>query len=221
MIAAQTPLNEITNRIAAAAQKAGRRPEDVMLMAVSKNQSPEAIQGLLAAGQRFFGENKVQEAARKYPALRARYPDIRLHMIGRLQTNKVAQAVTLFDGIESLDRPSLASELSKEINKQGRLPRLYIQINTGAETQKGGVLPTEAEAFFSLCTKHYGLTIKGVMGIPPTGEDPTPHFLLLRIIAARLSLPHISMGMSSDFEAAIAAGSTEVRLGRALFGSRI
>jgi pyridoxal phosphate enzyme (YggS family) len=180
----------------------------------------EGILPALEAGQRLFGENYVQESAAKWPALRERYPDIELHFIGPLQSNKAREAVRLFDVIHTLDRPSLAAALAKEIQREGRSPRLLVQVNTGEEPQKGGVLPTEADAFLSACRDTYGLTIQGLMCIPPAEDLPSPHFALLNRIAARNGLATLSMGMSADFEAAIQLGATHVRVGTAIFGAR-
>ena len=189
-------------------------------MAVSKTFPADAIEPVLAAGQRVFGENYVQEAKAKWPALRERYPDVELHMIGPLQSNKAKEAVELFDAIHTLDRPSLAEALAKEIAKQGRTPRLFVQVNTGEEPQKGGVIPTEVDAFLDACRAKYGLTIDGLMCIPPAEDPPSPHFALLNTIAQRHGLKALSMGMSADFDAAIQLGATHVRVGSAIFGSR-
>jgi pyridoxal phosphate enzyme (YggS family) len=175
---------------------------------------------LLAAGHRHFGENRVQEAAGKYPALRQAYPDLRLHLIGPLQTNKVRQAVALFDVIETLDRPKLAQALSAEMAKAGRSIPCLIEVNIGAEPQKAGIAPEETAAFLDACRGDWKLEIAGLMCIPPAGEDPVPHFRRLKELADALALPRLSMGMSGDYEAAIAAGATEIRVGTALFGAR-
>jgi pyridoxal phosphate enzyme (YggS family) len=187
---------------------------------VSKTFGPEAITPVLAAGERVFGENKVQEALAKWPELRNRYPDVALHLIGPLQTNKAREAVDIFDVIETLDRPKLAKELAKEIEKRGKHPKLYVQVNTGAEPQKAGILPQEADAFIASCRKDYGLEISGLMCIPPVDEQASPHFALLNQIAKRNGLEHLSMGMSADFELAIQLGATHVRVGTAIFGKR-
>jgi pyridoxal phosphate enzyme (YggS family) len=205
---------------AAAACGQGRDPASVRLMAVSKTQSPEAIGEALAAGQRLFGENRVQEAAAKFAPLRETYKDIELHLIGPLQTNKVRQAVALFDVIETLDRPRLAEALAQEIKKQGRAPRLYVEVNIGREPQKAGLPPEEVSSFVEKCRHEWGLAIDGLMSIPPEGEDPAPHFAALAQLATRLGFKELSMGMSGDFETAIVHGSTLVRLGTALFGAR-
>jgi PLP dependent protein len=190
------------------------------LIAVSKTQSIDAIREALKAGQRAFGENRVQEAQKKFPALRQEYPDIDLHLIGPLQTNKAKDAVELFDVIETLDRPELAEALAKAMRKTGRTPRLYIEVNIGREPQKSGVAPDKAEAFLAACRDVYGLRVSGLMCIPPDGKNPRPYFSAMRDLARHLSLPHLSMGMSADFETAAACGATEVRLGTALFGVR-
>lgn len=216
-----TQLSTIRSQIAEAAQAVGRNAADVALMAVSKTQSAERCAALLEAGQRLFGENRVQEAATKWPALREAYPDLDLHLIGPLQTNKVRQAVELFDAIDSLDRPKLARCLADEMARVGKSLPLLVQINTGAEPQKAGILPNEADAFLTLCRKEYHLDLRGLMCIPPADqEDPSPDFHLLAKIAADHGLTTLSMGMSHDFPAAIACGATCVRVGTALFGAR-
>jgi len=213
-------LNEVREAVARAARDSGRDPAEVTLMAVSKTFPPEAIEPVLAAGQRVFGENYVQEAKGKWPALRERYPGVELHLIGPLQSNKAKDAVALFDAIHSLDRASLAEALAKEIQKQGRRPRLLVQVNTGEEPQKGGVLPREADAFLEACRDRWGLAVEGLMAIPPAEDPPSPHFALLAAIAKRNGMPLLSMGMSADFEAAIQLGATHVRVGSAIFGER-
>jgi pyridoxal phosphate enzyme (YggS family) len=213
-------LTEIKGRIAMAAKDCGRDPGEVTLVCVSKTFGPEAIMPVLAAGERVFGENKVQEALAKWPELKRLYPDVTLHLIGPLQTNKAREAVDFFDVIETLDRPKLAKELAKEIGKRGRHPKLYVQVNTGAEPQKAGVLPQEADAFIADCRKDYGLEISGLMCIPPLDEQASPHFALLNQIAKRNGIAHLSMGMSADFELAIQLGATHVRVGTAIFGKR-
>lgn len=213
-------LQETRAAIARAARDVGRKPEEVTLVAVSKTKPAEAILPVLAAGQIDFGENYVQEAKAKWPELRERFPESRLHMIGPLQSNKAREAVALFDAIHSLDRESLAKELAREIERAGKAPRLIVQVNTGAEPQKGGVLPGEADAFLALCRSRYGLTIEGLMCIPPAEEPPSPHFALLAKIARRNGLAILSMGMSADYEAAIQLGATHVRVGSAIFGAR-
>jgi pyridoxal phosphate enzyme (YggS family) len=213
-------LGAVQARIAAAAKAAGRAPNTVTLVAVSKAFPAEAAQAALAAGHRVFGENRVQEAQAKWPALRARYPDVQLHLIGPLQTNKVKQAVALFDVIETVDRPRLAAALADEMDKTGKRPECMVEINTGAEAQKSGVLPAEADAFIERCKDEFALPVMGLMCIPPLEGDPAPHFAMLAEIAARNGLAKLSMGMSADFETAIRAGATHVRLGTAIFGMR-
>jgi pyridoxal phosphate enzyme (YggS family) len=213
-------LESVRAEIVRAARDFGRDPASITLVAVSKTFPAEAIEPVLAAGQRIFGENYVQDAKGKWPALRERYPDIELHMIGPLQSNKAKEAVQLFDAIHTLDRVSLAQALAKEIEKQGRRPKLLVQVNTGEEPQKGGVVPAEADAFIAACRERFGFAVEGLMCIPPADEPPSPHFALLNTIAARNGLEWLSMGMSADFEAAIQLGATHVRVGSAIFGSR-
>jgi PLP dependent protein len=213
-------LQETRTAIARAARDFGRKPESVTLVAVSKTKPVEMIVPVLGAGQIDFGENYVQEAKEKWPALRERFSQARVHMIGPLQSNKARDAVALFDVIQSLDRESLAKELAREIERAGKAPELIIQVNTGAEPQKGGVLPGEADAFLELCRSRYGLTIAGLMCIPPAEDPPSPHFALLGKIAGRNGLKILSMGMSADYEAAIQLGATHVRVGSAIFGAR-
>lgn len=213
-------LASVKTRMAAAARAAGRAPEDVTLVAVSKTHPAARIRPALDAGHRVFAENRVQEAAAKYPELKAAYPDLRLHLIGPLQTNKVKEAVALFDAIESVDRPKLAAALADQMAKSGRRPACYIQVNTGAEPQKAGILPAAADAFIQECRNTHGLPIKGLMCIPPVDEAPSVHFALLREIARRNGLSELSMGMSGDFEEAIKFGATLVRVGSAIFGAR-
>ena len=213
-------LQETRNAIARTARDFGRKPEAVTLVAVSKTKPAEMIVPVLGAGQIDFGENYVQEAKEKWPALRERFPKARLHMIGPLQSNKARDAVALFDVIQSLDRESLAKELAREIERAGKAPELIVQVNTGAEPQKGGVLPGEADAFLDLCRSRYGLVITGLMCIPPAEDPPSPHFALLGKIAKRNGLSILSMGMSADYEAAIQLGATHVRVGSAIFGAR-
>jgi len=212
-------LEAVTADIAAAAHTAGRSAADVTLVAVSKTHGPETIREALAAGQRVFGENRVQEAEAKWPALKAEFPDIVLHLIGPLQTNKVKQAVALFDVIETVDRDKLVRELAKEIKKQGRNPACYIQVNTGEEDQKAGVLPDDTDKL-AAAAREAGLNVVGLMCIPPVDEEPSLHFALLREIARRNGLEKLSMGMSGDYEVAVAFGATSVRVGTAIFGSR-
>lgn len=213
-------LKQVQESISRAASDYGRDPSSITLVAVSKTFPAEAIEPVLAAGQRVFGENYVQEAKAKWPALRERYADVELHMIGPLQSNKAREAVELFDVIHTLDRPSLAEALAKEIARQGKTPRLLVQVNTGEEPQKGGVIPTEVDAFLEACRTTYGLTVEGLMCIPPAEDPPSPHFALLNTIAGRHGLTMLSMGMSADFDAAIQLGATHVRVGSAIFGVR-
>ena len=213
-------LRQVQESIRRSASDYDREPSSITLVAVSKTFPAEAIAPVLAAGQRVFGENYVQEAKAKWPLLRERYPDVELHMIGPLQSNKAREAVELFDAIHTLDRPSLAEALAKEIARQGKTPRLFVQVNTGEEPQKGGVIPTEVDAFLEACRTKYGLTVEGLMCIPPAEDPPSPHFALLNTIARRHGLNVLSMGMSADFEAAIQLGATHVRVGSAIFGSR-
>jgi pyridoxal phosphate enzyme (YggS family) len=212
-------LAAVRARMAAAATAAGRAPADVTLVAVGKTHGPPAMAAAIAAGQRQFGENRVQEAALKYPALKAATPGLELHLIGPLQTNKVKEAVALFDVIETLDRPKLAEALAREMARQGRRPRLFVEVNTGEEPQKAGVLPAEADAFIAQC-RDLGLEIAGLMCIPPADEEPAPHFALLREVARRNGIAQLSMGMSADYETAIRFGATHVRVGTAIFGER-
>lgn len=215
-------LGEVRERIAQTCRDAGRDPAQVHLVAVSKTFGPEHILPVLEAGQRLFGENRVQESKAKWPELRARFPDLELHLIGPLQTNKVREALGLFDVIHTLDRPSLAAALAKEFAKlDGRpAPRLLVQVNTGEEPQKAGVVPQEADAFIAECRDVHGLAIDGLMCIPPADEPAAPHFALLAKIARRNGLSTLSMGMSGDYETAIALGATYVRVGSAIFGGR-
>jgi pyridoxal phosphate enzyme (YggS family) len=213
-------LQSVCGAIARAARDFGRDPASITLVAVSKTFPAEAIEPVLAAGQRVFGENYVQEAKAKWTPLRERYPGVELHLIGPLQSNKARDAVRLFDAIHTLDRESLAKELAKEIAKAGRAPRLFVQINTGEEAQKGGVMPAAADPFIGACRERWGLAVEGLMCIPPVDEPPSPHFALLHKIAARNGLKTLSMGMSADFEAAIQLGATHVRIGSAIFGER-
>ncbi len=197
-----------------------RKPEGVTLIAVSKTFPAEAILPVLEAGQRVFGENRVQEAKAKWPGLRGRYTDVELHLIGPLQSNKAKEAVALFDAIHTLDRPKIAEALAAEIAKQGRKLKLFIEVNTGGEAQKAGVSPENADAFIKACREQYGLTLEGLMCIPPFDEPPAPHFALLARIARRNGLEKLSMGMSADYMSAIAFGATHVRVGSAIFGMR-
>lgn len=213
-------LEEIVARIAAAERAAGRPEGSVQLIAVSKLQPPERVEAVLQAGHRLFGENYVQEAGAKWPAWRDRFPGLAVHMIGPLQSNKAKQAVELFEAIHTLDRPSLAEKLARQVQARGGCPELFVQVNTGAEPQKAGVLPEAADDFIATC-RGMDLPLAGLMCIPPDGEDARPHFRALREIAARNGLSGLSMGMSSDFEVAIAEGATHVRVGSAIFGARV
>jgi pyridoxal phosphate enzyme (YggS family) len=213
-------LASVQARIVAAAIRAGRPAGSVRLVAVSKFHPAAAVLAALAAGQTLFGENRVQEAAQKFPPLRSSHPDLRLHIIGGLQTNKALDAVRIADVIETLDRPRLADAIDEAINREGRAPRLFVQVNTGAEPQKSGVARAEADAFIAACQSRFGAAVAGLMCIPPAGQDPAPHFAWLAACAARHGLAGLSMGMSGDFEAAIAHGATLVRIGTAIFGHR-
>lgn len=213
-------LEAVQGAVAAAAREAGRNATAIELIAVSKTFGAEAIAPVLETGQRIFGENRVQEAKAKWPELRDAFSDVALHLIGPLQSNKVKDAVALFDAIHTLDRPSLAAALSKEIERSGRHPDLFVEVNTGAEPQKAGVLPEDADAFLRDCRDTYGLRVAGLMCIPPFAEAPAPHFALLANIAKRNGLAFLSMGMSADFETAITFGATHVRVGSAIFGAR-
>ncbi len=213
-------LGAVRQRIAAAAREAGRDPASVTLVAVSKTHGADRVRELLQAGQRIFGENRVQEAEGKFPALKAEFPDLELHLIGPLQTNKAREAVALFDVIQSVDRERLAAILAKEMARADRRPRCYIQVNTGEEAQKAGVLPTEVDAFVAACRDTYRLPVVGLMCIPPVDEEPALHFALLAKLAARNNLTSVSMGMSADYETAVKLGATHVRVGTALFGAR-
>ncbi|HPE26621.1 YggS family pyridoxal phosphate-dependent enzyme [Albidovulum sp.] len=212
-------LTEITARIAGAERAAGRPEGTVRLIAVSKVQPLERVEAVLAEGHRVFGENYVQEAAGKWPALRERFGPVELHMIGPLQTNKAKVAVELFDAIHTLDRPSLAEKLARLAEARGSCPALFVQVNTGEESQKAGVLPSDADGFIRDC-RALGLPLAGLMCIPPEDQDSRPHFAMLAALAERNGLTGLSMGMSGDFEAAIAAGATHVRVGSAIFGAR-
>ncbi len=215
-----TNLRAVEERIAAAAAAVGRDPHDVTLVAVAKLQPAEKLMAALAAGHRVFGENRVQEATAKWPALKTRFPDLVLHMVGPLQTNKVRDAVALFDVIETVDRPKLARALAAEMERSGRRPECLIQVNTGAEPQKAGVSPEQADALIAACRPEFGLPIAGLMCIPPLHEEPSLHFALLARIAKRHGLEELSMGMSGDYEIAIRFGATMVRVGTAIFGPR-
>jgi pyridoxal phosphate enzyme (YggS family) len=213
-------LTDVRRRLADAARRAGRDPAAITLVAVSKTKEAPAIEPVLKAGQRVFGENRVQEAAGKWPILRQAVSGIKLHLIGPLQTNKAADAVALFDAIESVDREKLARILAQEMMRQARRLDCFIQINTGAEPQKAGILPADADRFIDLCRDALSLPVVGLMCIPPAVGDPAPHFDLLASIAHRHSIAGLSMGMSGDFEIAIARGATHVRVGSAIFGER-
>ena len=213
-------LAQVRDEVARACRDAGRDPTSVTLVAVSKTFAADAIEPVIAAGQQVFGENRVQEAKAKWPALAGKHSGIELHMIGPLQSNKAKEAVALFDAIHSVDRPSLCEALAKEIGKQGKRLRLFVEINTGGEPQKAGVLPQDADVFIARCRDAYGLAIDGLMCIPPADEAPAPHFALTAKIAARNGLKLLSMGMSADYPIAIAFGATHVRVGSAIFGSR-
>jgi pyridoxal phosphate enzyme (YggS family) len=206
--------------IARACKEARRDPATVKLIAVSKTFDATAISPIIDAGQRVFGENRVQEAKAKWPGLMTAYPGIALHLIGPLQSNKAKEAVALFDAIHSIDRPSICEALAKEINSQKKAPELFVQLNTGEEPQKAGVAPGEADAFIASCREKYGLLISGLMCIPPVNEAPAPHFALTAKIAARNGLKNLSMGMSADFAIAIQFGATHIRVGSAIFGHR-
>lgn len=214
-------LAAVRGRIAAACRAAGREPQSVRLVAVTKEFDAAAIGPALAAGQQDFGENRVQEAKAKWPALRRESPQITLHLIGPLQSNKAAEAVALFDSIHTIDREKIAAAVAAEMVRQKRRPRLLVQVNTGGEPQKAGVPPDDADAFVVRCRDVHGLTIDGLMCIPPIDEPPAPHFALLATIAKRLGLAELSMGMSDDFETAIGLGATMVRVGSAIFGARL
>jgi pyridoxal phosphate enzyme (YggS family) len=220
MSSAADHLAEVQGRIAAAARAAGRDPASVTLVAVSKTHGAPRVRELLAAGHRVFGENRVQEAEEKFPALKAEHADLKLHLLGPLQTNKARDAVALFDVIESVDRDRLAATLAKEMARAGRRPACYIQVNTGEEPQKAGILPSELDAFITSCRDVHKLPIVGLMCIPPVDEEPALHFALLAKMAARNGLPELSMGMSADYETAVRLGATHVRVGTALFGHR-
>jgi pyridoxal phosphate enzyme (YggS family) len=220
-LTARNGLAAVRQDIDRACREASRDPASVTLVAVSKTFGEEAIAPVIAAGHRVFGENRVQEAKAKWPALKAQHPGLQLHMVGSLQSNKAKEAVALFDAIHSVDRASLAEALAKEIGRQNRRPLLFVEINTGAEPQKAGVLPQDADAFIARCRESCGLTIDGLMCIPPFDEAPAPHFALTAKIAGRNGLKLLSMGMSADFPVAIALGATHVRIGTAIFGERM
>jgi PLP dependent protein len=217
---AATALAAVRRDIEDACRAAGRDPATVTLVAISKTFPASAIAEVIAAGQTVFGENRVQEAKAKWPALKAQHPGLELHLVGPLQSNKVKDALALFDAIHSVDRPSLCAALAKEVAKQGRQPQLFVEVNTGAEPQKAGVLPEQANAFLARCRDEYGLRIDGLMCIPPFDDPPAPHFALLAKIAKQNGLRFLSMGMSADFKQAIEFGATHVRVGTAIFGER-
>jgi len=213
-------LRDITARIAKVADEVDRNPDDINLVAVSKVHTADRVRTALEAGHRLFGENRVQEALEKWPALKESFPDTSLHLIGPLQTNKVRDALAVFDVIETVDRPKLAAKLAGEMGKMGRPVPVFVQVNTGEEPQKAGILPSEADAFIASCRDTYELNVQGLMCIPPHDEEPALHFAFLREIATRNGLTGLSMGMSADYEIAIELGATHVRLGTAIFGPR-
>lgn len=213
-------LNEVRARIAEAEQEAGRDAGSVELIAVSKTFGADAIRPVLEAGQRVFGENRVQEAQGKWPGLKDDFAGVELHLIGPLQSNKTKEAVTLFDVIQTVDREKIARAIAKEMRKQGKTVRLYVEINTGMEPQKAGIAPDDCPSFLKMCREELGLEIEGLMCIPPFDENPGPHFALLRKLAEESGVAKLSMGMSGDFETAIGFGATSVRVGTAIFGAR-
>ncbi|HVX36315.1 MAG TPA: YggS family pyridoxal phosphate-dependent enzyme [Hyphomicrobium sp.] len=213
-------LNRVRDEIVAAAKAAKRSPDDVELVAVSKTFDIDAVRPVLAAGQRVFGENRVQEAERKWPILKSEFSEVELHLIGPLQSNKAKDAVALFDAIHTVDREKIARAIANEISHQQRALKLFIQVNTGEEPQKAGVMPREARAFVDFCMGELKLPIVGLMCIPPVDEEPAVHFAFLAKLAKEAGLNGLSMGMSGDFEAAIAFGATHVRVGSAIFGQR-
>jgi hypothetical protein len=213
-------LAQVRARIASAARSAGRNPGDVALVAVTKTHGAAKIRAAIAAGHLVFGENRVQEAEDKWPALKAEFAGVRLHLIGPLQSNKVKRAVALFDAIETVDRPKLARALAEEMARTGRCPSCFVEVNTGEEAQKSGIKPAELDAFVRDCRETYRLPVEGLMCIPPMDEEPSLHFGLLAEMARRNGLRHLSMGMSADFEIAVAFGATYVRVGTAIFGPR-
>ncbi len=215
-----TALNHVRARIAEACRRAGRATEDVTLVAVSKTHPAEAVAAAIAEGQLVFGENRVQEAAAKFPALRDAHPDLLVHIIGGLQTNKADEAVRVADMIETLDRPKLADALARAGDKAGMLPELLVQVNIGDEAQKSGIAKAGADAFIDDCARRFGAKLRGLMCIPPEAADPVPFFQALAAMAKAHGLPIVSMGMSGDFETAVACGATHVRVGSAIFGHR-
>ncbi|BCH21750.1 YggS family pyridoxal phosphate enzyme [Mesorhizobium sp. L-8-10] len=217
---AVTRLGQVRDNIAAAEREASRAAGSVTLVAVSKTFDADAIRPVLEAGQRVFGENRVQEAQGKWPALKAEFADVELHLIGPLQSNKAKEAVALFDVVETVDREKIAAELAREIRRQSKAPRLYVQVNTGSEPQKAGVDPREAVAFVRRCREVHGLAVDGLMCLPPFEDNPGPHFALLENLAREAGVERLSMGMSGDYQTAIAFGATSVRVGTAIFGAR-
>jgi PLP dependent protein len=213
-------LEDVKERIRKAERGVKRPTDSVTLVAVSKTFEADAIRPVIAAGQRVFGENRVQESEGKWPELKAETPEIELHLIGPLQSNKAADAVALFDVIETVDREKIARALAEEMAKQGKVPRLYVQVNTGLEPQKAGIAPKETATFVEFCRKELGLSIEGLMCIPPAEENPGPHFALLANLAKECGVERLSMGMSGDFETAVEFGATSVRVGSAIFGAR-
>ncbi len=213
-------LHKVRSEMTRAVRHAGRNPDEVTLVAVSKTYFADSIVPVLEDGQRVFGENRVQESMQKWPELKAQFAGIELHLIGPLQSNKAKEAVALFDVIETIDRPSIAEAIAKEFTKTDRRPKLYVQVNTGEEPQKAGILPLDADAFLTRCKDEWKLTIEGLMCIPPVDEPPSPHFGLLRKIAEKHGIKILSMGMSADFEEAIQMGATHIRVGSAIFGHR-
>ncbi len=216
----QDRLRDVLETIDKVGRKAGRKTGDVQLVAVSKTFDADDIRPALDAGQRIFGENRVQESQSKWPELKAAFPGVELHLIGPLQSNKAGDAVALFDVIETIDREKIAIAVAQEIAKQGRLPRLYVQVNTGLEPQKAGIAPDDTLAFVNYCRDELSLPVEGLMCIPPADENPGPHFALLSKLASKAGLSKLSMGMSGDFETAIEFGATSVRVGSAIFGHR-
>ncbi|TAX78895.1 YggS family pyridoxal phosphate-dependent enzyme [Rhizobium ruizarguesonis] len=216
----QERLNDVRSRIAAAEREAGRSAGSVQLVAVSKTFEADAIRPAIDAGQRVFGENRVQESQGKWPTLKAERPDIELHLIGPLQSNKASDAVALFDVIETVDREKIARALAEEMKRQAKTLRLYVQVNTGLEPQKAGIAPDDTPAFVAFCRDELGLSIEGLMCIPPAEENPGPHFALLAKLAPKCGVEKLSMGMSGDYGTAIAFGATSVRVGSAIFGTR-
>jgi len=216
----QERLKEVWSRIAAAEGDAGRPERSVQLVAVSKTFEADTIRLAIKAGQRIFGENRVQESQGKWPELKEETPGIELHLIGPLQSNKAAEAVALFDVIETIDREKIARAIAEEMKRQGKVLRLYVQVNTGLETQKAGIAPDDTAAFVNFCRDELGLTIEGLMCIPPAEENPGPHFALLAKLGEKCGVTKLSMGMSGDYETAIAFGATNVRVGSAIFGAR-